>query len=61
MFTAFVIVKQKPEVCLYSLLLSWKFGTFIIVMWLFSERKELEISVSTESLVVFVEHDEHEV
>lgn len=40
---------------------SWKFGTFIFIMRLFSERKELEISVSTESLVVFAEHDEHEV
>ena len=61
-FPAFVFVKQKPEVCLYSQArFSWKFGTFIVIMWLFSERKELEISVSTESLVVFAEHDEHEV
>ena len=55
-------MKQKPEVFLYSQAgFSWKFWIFIFAMWLFSERKELEISVSTESLVVFAEHDEHEV
>ena len=59
-FPAFVFVKQKPEVFTgWFFLETW--DIFIFVLWLFSERKELRISVSTESFLVFVEHDEHEV
>ena len=61
MFPAFCETKAGSLFVFTGSLFLEIWGIFIFIMWLFSERKELEISVSTESLVVFAEHDEHEV